>query len=103
MKWMDMKLTSTGRRGMDLLLNRQCSWEAVRGLVSSSNLIIKQVMLLYLNTISRKDFLKSMFSVQVVALCTPGQCHKTSFLTGSNFMPADSSMYTGELKQQAPE
>lgn len=52
MKWMDIKLTSTGRRDMGLLLNRQCSWEAVRGLVSSANLIIKQIMLLYLNTIS---------------------------------------------------
>lgn len=41
-------------------------------------------MLLYLNTISGKDFLKSMVTFQVVVPCTPSQCQKTSFLRGSN-------------------
>lgn len=37
MKWMDMIPTSTGRRGMGLLLNRQCSWEAVRSYNKANN------------------------------------------------------------------
>lgn len=60
-------------------------------------------MSIFLNTILRKSFVKSMLSVQVVALRTPGQCYKTSCLRGSNFMPEESSTNTGCLKQQAPE
>lgn len=88
---------------MDLPFKMQCSQEAVKSLVNSTTLIIKGRMLIFLNTILRKDFLKSTLSVQVVTLCTPGQCWKTSFLRGSTFMPEESTRYIGCLKQQGPE